>query len=180
MFVSSSSVVDKEALQEYVLKKLRESRDRADYLINSSHGATFWNEFHQEILNQRDSDNYQGLVNVEGQINKLSMFIDTWISNAVDTKERFEFFIMTKAQEIGSGDEQKDYFWAMQIRHDQLVGLVRVLTSFLNHLESIVQNGAIKALRDPVILGLIDYSIEDQVYLEAEKVHVEREKLSKY
>lgn len=179
LFISSTSEVDKAALQAYALVKLKELGQRALGLMNEGSGLTFWPKLHVEIQNTTKGDAKEKMRRVEEQLKRLPLYIETWVKTAVDTPQRFDFFVMAKAHEISSGDKDRDYFWALQIRHDQIVALIRVLEMLLGHMEDWVKNPVKKMLNEPVFRGLMDYSIEDQVFLEAEKVHKEREKLTK-
>lgn len=172
IFVDKTSAIDREALRQYVFSGLKNYRDRVEAVIFAERHRDFFNTLHGLILASPDKD---ALLRVESQIKELPDFIETWIHTAVDTSERLEFFIASKATEIKSGDQNHDYFWALQIRHDQLVGLIRVLDVLVAYLEVWVTKKPEEVLADPVFLGISDHSVEKQVYYEAEKVHAERE-----
>ena len=172
LFISSTSSVDKESLQQYVLSQLTKLKGRVDVVIEGDEYKQYWGEVESLVAGNLKA---RGAVQ---QVKRLSEYIKIWIKTSVDSNKRFEFFILTKAQEIDSGDQKKDYYWAMQIRHDQMVALVRVITNVVSQIEVLVDRPSKELIKDPLIKGIIEHSIEDQVYLEAEKVHSEREKLS--
>ena len=114
---------------------------------------------------------------MENQLTSLEQMIGVWIATALDSPERLEFFVLSKAEEIKSGDQQRDYFWALQIRHDQLVALVDVLRALAAHLHRYVKMDPTSVINDATFQGLTEYGIEKQIYLEAENIHKHREKI---
>ncbi len=172
LFSDSKSNIDKQALRQFIVAELIDLRQKQDELIHGNDNRQFWEGFHNQIVN---SDEKEELVKVEEQLMYLGEFIDKWIEMAVESDERFEFFILSKAEELNTGDQQKDYFWALQIRHDQLVGLVEVIKALVDHLGRLVEMEPKEALEDGVIAGMSEKTIEDQVYLEAESIHKQRE-----
>jgi hypothetical protein len=93
---------------------------------------------------------------------------------ALDSSERFDLFIQIKSSELEGNDATHNYFWALQIRHDQILAVLAVIKEILLQLQTFIQL-PIKALiseEDFLSLGMI--SIEDRVYLMAEKIYKER------
>lgn len=176
LFVDTSSKIDQLALREFAHKRMNQLLVQVRFLLTSSDNADFWNQLHILIVSKSESEKKQ-LLRVESQLLHLDSFIDEWIRMAVESDERFAFFVKTKAEEIDSGDEKKDYFWALQIRHDQLIAILRVLELLLIRVEEWVEMKPDEVVRDGVFLGLEDSSIEEQIYLEAEKVKIERDNL---
>jgi len=176
LFIDTHSQVDREALREYALKKLTLLSQQGHLLLNSSEYQSFWQTLHRHIVTLPE-DEKNPLLKIEAQLLNLPHFIEGWIHMAVDSEERFSFFIKSKAEGIKSGDEKKDYFWALQIRHDQIIGLLRVLETLLHIIDTWVHQSSEKVINDGVFLGLEVHTIEEQIYLEAEKVKTEREKL---
>ena len=177
MFVDNKSKVDREALREYCLKKLTQLDNQAKFMLENDKNKDFWTEIHETIGRDKENTHKNELLEVLVQIAHLPEFIESWIHMAVDSNERFDFFVRAKAEEIASGDEKRDYFWAMQIRHDQLVALLRVLELLIKHIERWVKTTVGEVLEDPIFLGLTEHNVEEQIYLEAELVKKEREKL---
>lgn len=174
-YLGKNQQVHKNQLRSDVKKELIELRTKVDYLLTAETYHTFWEQLHMRIIGLEDEKEKGAVLAVENQLMGLPLFIDTWIRNAVESRERFEFFIKVKAEEIDSGDDKKNYYWALIIRHDQMVGLVLVLQKLIGHVQRFCLMDVAEVLDDPVFLGMMDYSIEDQVYLEAERVHNERE-----
>lgn len=177
MFIDEKSGVDREALRTHVLGELERMREALSQLLTGERYHGFWEGVHNSIVEIDDQQKKEPLLKVESQLKNLPEFIDTWIQSAVESSERFEFFVSAKAEDVASGDQQHDYFWALQIRHDQLVGLVTVLSTLLDHIKSWVEMEPREVVEDGVFLGLTEYSVEDQIYLEAEQIHKKREKL---
>ena len=136
-FINEENKVDTEGLIDFGKKQLTEMKQQATYLLNQH--ASFWIEVHNKIIEREDREEKRVLLAVEQQMKHLPMFAKQWVETALDSKERFDFFVMTKAQEIGSGDNDKDYFWALTIRHDQIIALVRVLRLLIERLEALVK-----------------------------------------
>lgn len=177
MFVDENSNIDKEALRSHVLEALERIKNEANRLISAPSVYTFWTGLHDQIASLEDTTFQDQARVVETQLKTLPVFIAKWMEMSVDSAERLDFFIASKAEEIKSGDRVRDYFWALQIRHDQLIALVRVLDRLLSVLRDWVKAAPDKVLDDPVFAGLCEYSIEDQVYLEAETIHKLRKKI---
>jgi hypothetical protein len=81
-------------------------------------------------------------------------YIQHWRETAVDSPERFEFFLKSKAEEIRSGSELEDYTRAIAIRYDQLTGLIRVLRMLLNHMVRFTGSPIPEVIEDPIFIGL--------------------------
>jgi hypothetical protein len=58
------------------------------------------------------------------------------------------------------------------------VALVRVLDMLIDKMKQWVTLRPDKILEDPVFAGLTEYGVEDQVYMEAERVYKERQRVS--
>lgn len=173
LFIDKTQAIDREALRVYVFDQLTKCKQLYKKLLTSEEGYRFIRKLHDYIAERNDLDQNR-YWQVEHQLSGLGEYLDTWVVTAIDSQERLDFFIRAKAAEISSGDAKRDYYWAMQIRHDQLVALVRVIELLLHHIKRFLQLEPSQVLEDPVFLGLVDYSIEEQVYLEAEKVHRQR------
>lgn len=174
MYQDEQTTIDRESLRQYTKSQLAKIFEQTSRLINSDETRAFWQGLHN-IIAAKQKPEQDDLINIESQLTHLPIFVSTWISSAVDTPERLEFFILAKADEIASGDQQKDYFWAMQIRHDQLVALVRVLTKLVELMSKWVKSDPKIIVGDAFFLGLSESSIEDQIYLEAESIHKKRQ-----
>lgn len=177
MFIDKNSEIDREAMRVYVLKELGQIKEQLGHLLLDVEHETFWKNIHDCIVTQiTDPQEKEKALKLETQIHNLPQYINQWIQTAVDSPERLEFFVSAKAEEIKSGDQNKDYFWALQIRHDQLIAIVRVLSRLLNELNQWLQLSPSQVIQEPIFQGLLDYSIEDQIYLEAENIQTQRSK----
>lgn len=177
MFIDQAGNIDRETLRVETKATLQELKTQAEYILQKREHTRFWDYLHQVI--GRDAANEEEKIawlDVEAQIHGLPHFIETWIRTSVESAERLEMFIRLKAAEIKSRDENKDYFQALGIRHDQLVGLLVVLKTLMLHLQRWVQMRVEEVIEDEVFLGMVETSIEEQVYLEAENVYRRRKK----
>ena len=177
LYVNQSGQVSKRRLRSEIYKRMEGLRQKADYLINAERNSLFWDKLHIRISRGQEREKREVLLGIESQLISLPVYIETWMRQSLENEAAFEFFILQKAESIRSGNAEKDYFWALLIRHDQLVGLTTVLDQLLKALENWVTIRPVDVLNDPVFLGLGEYSVEEQVYLEAEKVHSYRESL---
>ncbi len=176
LFIDEKSGVDKEALREYVLGKLKDLLATTEGLLHDEKSSKFWDAAKNSLTEIEDENEKEEFESALEQVVEVDQFIKSWIQNSVESSERFEFFILTKAEEVSSGDQAKDYFWAMQIRHDQLVALVRVLEKLVEHMNEWLQIKPNELFNSPVFAGLCEYGLEDQVYLEAESIAKQKNK----
>lgn len=177
-FLKSDGTVDTDALIKETRRVLTQIKQEVEMVLNSDKGQRWLNEL-TNTLAFNASDNKEALVTVKNQICELPEFCQQWIDLAVANNETFVFFVRTKAQEIYSSDTQKDYYLALYIRHDQLVALIRVLTKLVKELKRWLELPASKVIFDPVFVGLVDYALEKQIYLEAEAIYKARLKVTK-
>ncbi len=174
MFIDANSRVDKEGLRQFTLDRLVALKEMA--VIVCVDRKDFWERAETVAPQILLHESNQALAAIK-QLVRLPGYIQAWIETAVDSPERFEFFVLSKAHELKTGDQQRDYYWAMQIRHDQLVALIRVLELLLDKMKLWTSIRPGQLFDDPVFAGLTECGVEDQVYLEAEKVYQERQRL---
>ncbi len=172
-YININGEIDTSALVTGVKEELGKSRQQATFLLEKN--ASFWNELKDEIAKMTDDQEQLEHKKVLAQVLHVEHFLDTWIKTAVQDFATFEMFVMTKAAEIRSGDDKRDYYWALNIRFDQLSALTQVVDLLLQQMERWVGLGSKKTLDDPIWLGLADNSLEDQIYLEAEAIHAGRQ-----
>lgn len=177
MFYSEENDIDKEALRVFVSQQLLKLRDQYIELLEDEQYQQFWDQLHDLIATTKD-DQKEKREQLYQSFRVLPKYIQDWINKSVANQEMFEFFITSKAEEIKSGNQDHDYFWAIQIRHDQLVAVIHVLARLYQEMSHWVKLKPRSVLDHPVFLGLLDYSIDEQVYLEAEQLHKNRQKES--
>lgn len=177
LFIDEQSRIDKEALRNFAFSELSRFEEKVEVLVFGQDNKQFWESLHN-LIAVYDGPEKMSYRKVEKQIENLKSYITGWKETSVSSEERFEFFVQTKASEIKSGDQMRDYFWALQIRHDQLVALVTVIGRLINQIEIWVKMKTSEVLDDPIYVGLGEYSLEDQVYLEAANIHKKRKKMT--
>jgi hypothetical protein len=173
IFVDKNSAIDKESLRIFALDKLKDNKDLLQVLMTKP----VWEKLHNLIGSQENKLKLINYRKSQSQLLGLGGFIDSYIKTALDSSERFELFVQVKAVELKSKDQQHDYFWALQIRHDQVVAIVEVIEKIVRLVDSWSEMNAKDILEDEEYLKLAHTSIEDQVYLEAERVYKERNKI---
>lgn len=176
MFIDSQSKVDREGLRTFVGSELTRMKQVSTKLTQEKSG--YWQKVKTAIKLKLSPHEQPLASDVIDQLIGLPQYIEMWIKTSVESPERFEFFVLAKANELKSGDEPHDYYWALQIRHDQLVALVRVLEILLDKMAIWVSQRPDQLFDDPVFSGLTEYGLEEQVYLEAEKVYQERQQIT--
>lgn len=173
LFVSKTGEILTQQLVAYTADKLTALAGEAEVLVEGERYRGFWTKL-KALIAEAEVKPKEEYRRIEQQLVHLPEFIDQWRRMAVDTPERFEFFVKVKAQEIASGDENHDYYWALQIRHDQLMALVTVVQLLVHYLREWVKTDPEVLLDDAVFLGLASRSLEEQIYLEAEAIHGRR------
>ncbi len=176
-FIDSSSRVDREGLRNFVLQEMKKYRVLSESICTGR--LDFWERLAMVANRSLSSDDRKPALNAIDQLIHLPEFIDSWMATALDSPERFEFFVLAKAHELKSGNPDKDYFWAMQIRHDQLVALVTVVEMLLDKMKLWTSLRPEAILEDPIFSGLTQYNVEQQIFLEAERIYKSRESDSK-
>lgn len=174
MFVDSDGNVQVSQLRESIFSELTRLETRFEYLLETNKSKKTLHDLHVSILEFTTEDKTRYLRGYS-QIVGITVFIHTWIQTSVETKERMSFFVESKASELKTGDAQKDYYWALCIRHDQLIALTSVVSALERHLTRWIDMTIEAILEDDTFLGLCDISLEEQIYLEAEKVRERRE-----
>lgn len=179
LYLNSQGIIESNQLRLGLLTELKTLHDQVNILLHSEKYHEFWRNLHDYIVQFYANEEKESLLAVEAQLLTQDIYIETWIKTAVETPERFEMFIRTKAAEIKSGDKKNDYYWALKIRHDQLVALLTVEQALVGALCTFVQKEVKLVLADSRIQGLKDYPVETQVFLEAEHVQAERVRVEK-
>lgn len=178
VLISPDGNIDKEQLRVWVWSQISELLIQVDYLLHADRYTQFWQDLHHFIVSHYTERSKQDRLDAESQLIAQDSYLETWKSLALDTAESMELFIRTKAAEIHSGNDRYDYYWALNMRYDQLIALVRVEKALINAIERFVITQPEKVVVDTTFLRLIDYPVEKQIFLEAEKVMKEREHIS--
>lgn len=179
LFIDENSGIDKAALRQYTASELEKILTQVERLVYGTENQKFWDGLQAAIVLDYQGDKKESLLKVWSQLKNLNHFVRGWRETAVDSDERMEFFIQSKAVEIKSGDEKKDYFWALQIRHDQLIALVKVVSDLVGWFEKWVKMPPAEVVKDESFQSLTRQSVEDQVYKEAEAIHLQRDKMTR-
>lgn len=166
----TSQYIDKHASFQNLQRELEKLYQHYHAWLHDPNKQVFWQNLHQAIANHSDNSEKQQLMRAETELLNASDYLKEWIDMAVDSPERFEFFIQTKAAEIQGESALSDYYWALRIRIDQLTALVHVYRTLIDYLEQWSQLSPQTVLDDAVFLGLSCQSIKDQVYLEATRL----------
>lgn len=172
-FVDKYGAIDKEGLRLYGLEAMRHYKEILD-VLTTHESASFWKELHNTIGMTEEQEKKDVFRKSEAQVIGLRQFIESYIQNALDSPERFEMFVQTKAADLGGSDDMHDYYWALQIRLDQVMAVIAVLGDILIQMQVWVKNSPEKLLNDPYFLELSKTSIEDRIYFAAEKHFTQR------
>jgi len=114
------------------------------------------------------------------EIKSLPNYVSHWITDLVDSQERFEFTIMTKATEINSSDPEYNYFYALLVRHDQLLAAVFVFRQDLVNLTHLTKLDLDPSIIDsPAFNYFTTHNFQDRVYFMAQEIFAQRKLLGK-
>jgi len=173
-FTTKSGKIDIEGLRVQVKKELERYKLLSDAWITDDATDAFWLSWQAFINQLPDGHTKQKHRLLYQQLQRLPNYIKEWLEKSVETPERMAFFILAKAEEVRSGDQSRDYYLAQSIRYDQLMAVTRVLRQLIEYLRKSTNVSFDTIKDDAVFLGLLDYPLEDQVFLEAQKVHADR------
>ena len=179
LFIDQNTRIDKEALRQYVESELKRLGSITEALVSDERYGEFWEELHRMIVSVQDEEQREEFMGLESELKTLPMFFRGWLNTAVESEERFEFFIQTKATEVRSGDEVKDYFWALQIRHDQLVALVEEGVAVVQMMKTCVGMKVEEVLEAREFVARSKIKIEERIYIKAQQIQAQREQMSR-
>lgn len=165
--------LDKEKLRLFILDNLNETKKQLNEILFQAEQISFWDKI-QDLATI--SNDYNQKIAIS-QIRLLPKTIDDWIKESVASKESFEFFILSKAAELSSGDKIKDYFYALKIRNDQLLAFLFVCTESLNNINICYQKAASEVLNLKEYRYFGEKEIKTRVFEIAEKLYQERVKI---
>lgn len=118
--------INKHYLRKYVNDELNQFIAWTDFLLNNPEYKNKWRLLHDYIQSHSERSEYQKWQFGISEMFSLTEQITGWLNDHVDSEERMEFSIASKAAEISSGNEMFDYFQAMLVRHDQLLACVEI------------------------------------------------------
>jgi hypothetical protein len=125
----------KDNLRIYILDNLVKIKKQIDGLLYQGSNQKYW----QDVQNAAAFADDEDIKIAIAQIKSLPKLIEDWIRESVSSTQRFEFFILSKAAELSSGDKDHDYFYALKIRNDQLLAFLYLCVEALNNMEVCVQ-----------------------------------------
>ncbi len=158
--------VEKEKLYHFVSKRFFDIQHRNYKYFSMDKNVNFFKSLKDQAVINNDKMLKHTVVNIL----KLPITLDDWISESTSSQERFEFFIISKAAELSSGDQKKDYYNALLIRHDQLLSAVYVFMYAIMNLESFRHDQYVKDSKNNK-LHFFQTSIDKHIFFNAEKMY---------
>lgn len=112
------------------------------------------------------------------EIKDLPTRLTNWLKDSVEDSSRFEIFVILKAGELSSGDKDYDYYYALMIRHDQLLAACSIFRQSLANIQSIFKVEDPKnIINDPAFTYFADYTFDEKIYLTAQNIFDARKKM---
>lgn len=130
--------VDKEALREFVWESFTRDHAWAEFLLTSPTHKQTWDNLHDYVMSL-DSKKKEIFESGLDTILQLHEVIHEWMKTKIDSGERMEFWITSRAAAIASGDELGDYFAALAMCHDDLLAAVLVFQEALEKLAILME-----------------------------------------
>ena len=131
--------IDKLALRKYVYDELQRMYAWTEYLLHNPEYRDKWRTIGDYVESHDGRPEQEAWRLAVGEITTLDQQIKGWIDDHVDSDERMEFSIASKAAEISSGNEMFDYYHALMVRHDQLLACVEVFCEAAEKLAAITK-----------------------------------------
>ena len=97
--------LDGQKFRLYILDNFQSIQTDLTNIINTPDTKTLFQKINDFCAANKNNNCKTAL----SEIKALSQRISGWIKDNVESEPRFDFFIMTKAAEISSGDQEKDY-----------------------------------------------------------------------
>lgn len=127
-----NNILKKEALRLYILDVFTKTHSQIEYYLYTPSFLDLWNQIKDYCAIENDSPCQTSYAHIQN----LQTLIDFWNRESVSTPERFEFFVLSKAVELSSGDKDRDYYNALMIRHDQLLAATIIFTQCLENIKA--------------------------------------------
>jgi hypothetical protein len=177
VYYNEEGAIDATALRTQTKAALIKLLQTVSFIKSSERFEAFWKNMHLTVHEEPYKKNVV-YAKTELTLLRLDQFIETWIQSAVESKERFDFFVQAKASEIDGSDPDENYYKALGIRHDQLLALVRVLQVLVTLMQTWATIPIDNVLESPEFQGLLETPLETQIFLEAEAIANQRLKQS--
>lgn len=171
-FIDKEGKLDKEGLRLFVLSELTALQTEL-YPLYSHDSGGFFDKLHDTIALAHE-ENLPVFKKIEAQLTSLPEFISSFTQTALDSRERLEFFIEVKANEIVDDDQRHAYFWSQMIRHDQLLATFLILKDVVSLIKKWSHLTPSEILSSKDFLSLASETIEDRIYLKAKALSESR------
>ncbi|MGI5828412.1 MAG: hypothetical protein ACOX6V_05325 [Patescibacteria group bacterium] len=167
--------LQKEQLRTYVLQQLTTIRKEFDYYLHTPNMSDLWNQV-GNLSSFTTNRTYQDACR---RVLNLTNEIDFWIKECVSSEQHLEFFILSKASELNSGDKDRDYYNALLIRHDQLLAVTEVFKTALDNLKACSKLPSNCIIHSKEFEYFIEKDLKTRIFELAEEFYVTRKELGK-
>jgi len=173
---SNNKKVDTLALRKYVFDELSRIYAWCEYLLHNPEYTDRWRNLKDYIQSHDGRFEQEKWKNAVNEIVTLDSQIQGWIDEHVDSDERIEFSIATKAAEISSGNEVYDYYYALMVRHDQLLACVEIFRQASEGLAQLAKMSDVGEMVDSSAFGFfVEKTISQHIYETAKIMYKMRE-----
>jgi len=169
----NGNVLNKEDLRLYASQQLQTLQQQIQQLILTNENNLFWTKIKDLAALSGNIQNQKAIEQILALPNSINLFIKDNVSSA----QSFEFYIKSKAAEIGSNDPIKDYYLAMKIRNDQILAYIYVFSQSVNNINTCLLFKPHEILTQPSFLYFGINDIENYIYETAQKLYEARIKL---
>ena len=163
-FFNADKQLDSEALRCFALETLQKLAKRSEQCISSAQCSQQW----RQVDDRAVVGNHKHWTAGYNQVQELGTAIAFWIKEAVESEQRWNFFVLEKATEISSGDRDRDYYHALMIRHDQILAACLVLEQAVMAVEQSCQLSVDALLQSEAMRFLARDEIETTIFAKAE------------
>lgn len=167
--------LEKEQLRIFIQEELHKLRKIITNILYLKENEILWQQLHDKSAISEKPE----LVKASNAIQKIPIEIDFWEREGVESQERFEFFILSKAAELNSGDQNRDYYHAMLIRHDQLLAVTFVLKQSVKHLQNCLSIPYNEIIHSDDYKYFYARTTAERIYKMAEIIYKTRKRLGK-
>jgi len=161
---TKNNKLNAEDLRLYTKKQFTHIYTQFEEIIHSPQKQTYWQKLRDFGITKQIKNTEEAFRNIFSLLDQ----IDLWYQKSVRDKPTFEFFIRSKAAELNSGDQIKDYYHALMIRHDQLLAVVFYFSQALFYLRQSLEKTPKHFFDSQSFKYFATCSSENQIYLVAE------------